>query len=880
MSLVEGALAQPENQRESYLESACSGNAELFTQAWDYVQSEARMRGFLLDPLFQAAEDENPFAPSQLLEGRFRIEREVARGGMGIVYEAFDEKLDRRIALKCAKSGFRKRLPPEVRHASEISHPNVCKIFEIHTASTANGEVDFLTMEFLEGETLAARLSRGRLHETDARAIAEQICAGLAEAHRNRVVHGDLKSNNVILAKDPGGGVRAVITDFGLANTTLGPAEDIPFGAADASQAGGTPDYMAPELWTNKKPSAASDVYALGVILYEVAAGRRPFGPEIPWEDRLTRHPPPIERTWDRIVGRCLDPDPARRFPNADEVAKALAPRSRRWWFVAAGAAVLTIGSVALTYEGATVAPQTVRLAVLPFGPADLSRNTAEQLARLKGNSATALKFIPLRDTLRKKVNTIQDARSLLGATHVLRGTVDQDNENVILNVHLTDTLSGVDKRDWKVRYRPAELRYAPIALAGFVTGTLELPPLLMNATVNAAARQDYLTGLSYVRDNIRLDEAVTLMEHAVAADPDSPLTYAGLAEAQWARSRGTGDKALREQARESLREAQIRNPDLAEVHLISGWINFVSGLNEQAKVDYQRAIALQPKNSEAYRRLTGVYERNGHLNEALAVAQKAVDIEPGSLANQKTLGNFYFVRGDLEHALPPYRKMVELAPQSSAPHRALGAGLGKLGRYEEAEQELRKAISLEDNFDTELTLGSVLLDAGKSREAIACLERANSIGPENGGLWLDLGLAYERDHRPSDAKTAFFRGRAFTRNYLAGDPRTFLERARLAYFEARLGDSQQAISEIAQALQTPRDDDELSLVALLTYEVIGLRGRSLDLLEGSSSTLFRSIMVQAERYPELAGLRHEPRYMKLVDSNHVRNEKGDKQWR
>ena len=412
------------------------------------------------------------------------------------------------------------------------------------------------------------------------------------------------------------------------------------------------------------------------------------------------------------------------------------------------------------------------------------------------------------------------------------------------------------------------------------MTGTLELPPLLTNATVDAAARQDYLTGLSYVRDNIRLDEAVTLMEHAVAADPDSPLTYAGLAEAQWARSRGTGDKALREQARESLREAQIRNPDLAEVHLIFGWINFASGLNEQAKVDYLRAIALQPKNSEAYRRLTGVYERNGHLNEALAAAQKAVDIEPGSLANQKTLGNFYFVRGDLEHALPPYRKMVELAPQSSAPHRALGAGLGRLGRYEEAEQELRKAISLEDDFDTELTLGSVLLDAGKNREAISSLERASSIGPENGGLWLDLGLAYERDGRPSNAKTAFFRGRAFTRNYLAGDTRTFLERARLAYFEARLGDSQQAISDIAQALQTPRDDDELLLVALLTYEVIGLRGRSLDLLEGSSSTLFRSIKVQAERYPELAGLRREPRYMKLVDSNHVRNEKGDKQWR
>src|ERR1700693_3795689 len=202
MNLVELALAQPEDQRQSFLESACSGNADLFARAWHYVQWETRMRGFLMEPLYAAAEDETPFQPGELLDSRFRIAREVARGGMGIVYEAFDEKLDRRIALKCARSGFRKRLPPEVRHASEISHPNVCKIFEIHTASTASGEIDFLTMEFLEGETLSARLARGRLPEAEARIIAAQICAGLAEAHRHRVVHGDLKSNNVILAHD------------------------------------------------------------------------------------------------------------------------------------------------------------------------------------------------------------------------------------------------------------------------------------------------------------------------------------------------------------------------------------------------------------------------------------------------------------------------------------------------------------------------------------------------------------------------------------------------------------------------------------------------------------------------------------------------------
>jgi len=272
MSLVEMALAQPEDEREAYLKSACSQSTELFDQAWNYVRWEERMKGFLLEPICPASEVENPFEAGQLLDGRFRIVKELARGGMGIVYEAMDERLDRRIAIKCAKSKYRKRLPPEVRSAREISHPNVCKIFEIHTASSRDRRTDFITMEFLDGETLTDRLQRGKLPAREAREIALQLCAGLSEAHRNQVVHGDLKSNNVILARSSGRRIRAVITDFGLARGMGSSSTTMQSGVK-----GGTPEYMAPELWKGEKASLASDIYALGVILYELASGRRPW---------------------------------------------------------------------------------------------------------------------------------------------------------------------------------------------------------------------------------------------------------------------------------------------------------------------------------------------------------------------------------------------------------------------------------------------------------------------------------------------------------------------------------------------------------------------------------------------------------------------------
>ena len=252
-------------------------------------------------------------------------------------------------------------------------------------------------MEFLDGETLAERLSRGKLPEAEARAIARQICAGLAEAHRNRVVHGDLKSNNVILTRDAGGDERAVITDFGLARKPRGLAGDetatLPGGASAASQAGGTPDYMAPELWKGEKPTAASDIYALGVILYELAAGRRPYPPGNalagPREAEACRRwgaggTPSCRSAW----------TPIRRSAFKTRV-KWLPPWNRRvrmrWWLAAAAAVLLAVVSGLVTFQRATAPQESLSLAMLPLeGRTGRSRTGRSCFARCgRGTGAT-----------------------------------------------------------------------------------------------------------------------------------------------------------------------------------------------------------------------------------------------------------------------------------------------------------------------------------------------------------------------------------------------------------------------------------------------------------------------------------------------------------
>jgi serine/threonine-protein kinase len=305
VSLLEQTLALPLLEREAYLRAVCADVSKLFGEVWNYIQLEQRTNGLLFDPLVSAESLRLPFQPGELLDARFRIVREVAQAGMGVVYEALDDKLLRRIAIKCGKPAFCRRLPAEVRNATEISHPNVCKIFEIHTVSTSQGEIDFVTMEFLEGETLAKRLGRELIPEAESRTIARQLCAGLAEAHRKHVIHGDLKSNNIILNTQADGAVRAVITDFGLARRS-----DVSQPTLQSGRMGGTPGYMAPELWRGEQATVASDVYALGVILYELAGGRRAHETEVSWPVRYSRKALPVHPNWQRILSRCLDPDP------------------------------------------------------------------------------------------------------------------------------------------------------------------------------------------------------------------------------------------------------------------------------------------------------------------------------------------------------------------------------------------------------------------------------------------------------------------------------------------------------------------------------------------------------------------------------------------
>jgi serine/threonine protein kinase len=291
-----------------------------------------------IDGAARLAPSQRPTLPIGLvLADRYRLLRFIGRGGMGQVYEAEDLELHKRVAVKAindelaANPEMISRLKREVQLAHQVTHPNVCRIFDFgqQRSSGSGPSLAFITMELLSGETLAQRVQRGPLAAQEALPIVRQLAGALAAAHCAGVIHRDFKSDNIILLNAPDG-VRAVITDFGLARAAF----DGDFQISSTGAVLGTVYYMAPEQALGEQVTRAADIYALGVVMFEMLTGQLPFTGKSPLAvalNRMHREPPSaralrpeISPALEAVILKCLALSPSERFHDAQEIAAAL----------------------------------------------------------------------------------------------------------------------------------------------------------------------------------------------------------------------------------------------------------------------------------------------------------------------------------------------------------------------------------------------------------------------------------------------------------------------------------------------------------------------------------------------------------------------------
>ena len=289
-SIFAGAVEMPAERRGAFLDDVCGGDAELRAEvqkliAADDGESDSPWRG-------SAESAVTRFATGTKLAGRFQVVRFIAAGGMGDVYEVEDLELGERLALKTIRPAVvgkphnLARFKREIQYAKRVTHPNVCRIHDLGSHREGDSETIFLTMELLVGETLASRLrSAGRMTTTAALPLVKQMAEALSAAHDAGIIHRDFKTSNVMLVGSAGT-LKAVVSDFGVAYSTAQAAEGT---LTEPGHMVGTPAYMAPEQLTHGELTPATDVYALGLVVFEMVTGRRPFTGDTPFDSALKR---------------------------------------------------------------------------------------------------------------------------------------------------------------------------------------------------------------------------------------------------------------------------------------------------------------------------------------------------------------------------------------------------------------------------------------------------------------------------------------------------------------------------------------------------------------------------------------------------------------
>ena len=661
--------------------------------------------------------------------GRFELERELGRGGFGVVWEARDRELGRRVAFKAVLPGRHhpsqeERLLLEAEAAARLSHPNIVTLHE--AGRSEHGP--YLVFELLEGKTLARRLAEGALPQREALRVGVEIAKAVAYAHAHGVVHRDLKPENVFLCDDG----RVKVLDFGLAHA---------FGRRRFD--GGTPAYMAPEQAAGAPEDERTDVFALGVLLFTMLSGTLPFEGE---RARRSHGRAPVLEVpgapaLGELVARMLSDAPVARPRDGTEVLSALssfaaemdrAPSSpgpvrtrsrlrssREIWIagaVAASVAVAVAGAWLVRHrvlDGAR--PETVHgggeipappspgaaaspsIAVLPF--ADVSPGKDQEyfsdgiadeiltaLAEVKG-----LRVIGRASSFSFKGRN-EDLRTIgrrLDVANTLEGSVRKEGQRVRITADLVNAADG--SRMWSKTFDKELTGIFAVQeeIARAVVAELEVklasklvkavPPTAERRTTSPEAFTQYLLGKQLWQRNTARDFRLSMQayEKALAVDPGYAPARAQLATVLRAVAYGETDPAsaasFRRRALEEAERALALAPDLAEARSIRGFLRF-AWLRDWtgAFADLRRAVELSPSDSPSHRRLGTLLASQGRLAEALLELENATRVDPLDPVSWNSLGDLQSSAGRIDLARAAHARALEISPGSEDANQGL----------------------------------------------------------------------------------------------------------------------------------------------------------------------------------------------------------------
>jgi serine/threonine protein kinase/Tfp pilus assembly protein PilF len=710
--------------------------------------------------------------------GRFQIIEEMGKGGMGRVYKVYDTEIKEKVALKLLKPEIAsdaktiERFRNEIRLARKIAHRNVCRMYDLGEYRGTR----FITMEYVDGEDLKSTIRRiGRLPVGKAVAIARQICEGLEEAHRLGVVHRDLKPGNIMLDREG----NARIMDFGIARSMKTK------GITGAGIMIGTPEYMSPEQVEGKETDARSDIYSLGVVLYEMVTGQMLFEGESPFtvgmkhKGEVPKDPkglnPQIPDDLSASILKCLEKDRDRRYRNAGELRSVLEniekgipstektatpkkPLTSKEITVTFGlkklilpaalvflAAALVLIWLAFFKEKPISRPSgRASIAVLPFEDWSPEKDQEALCKGLAVSLITALNKIDIlyvpapasSFSFEGEAGNIPEIGEKLKVSTILQGSIQKSENKIRIMVQLIDVAdeSTLWSEVYNREFRDIFDIQDQIALAIANELRLELlgsekELLKKRYTENIEAYSHYTQGLFYwnKRTADSLHRAIEEFRHAIDADPEYALAYVGLADCYNLLSlygNVRSDETF-PKARDAALKAIALDDTLGEAHNSLAYvISRYDWDQAAAEREFQRAIALNPNYATAHFWYAENLMMQERFDEAIQEMNLALELDPVSLIINSSLSMIYFYESKPERALEQAEKTIAMDPVF-AHARIIACGIhGILGHFSESIEEGKIAVELSGRSPFSIALlGWAYAVAGMEGEARKIIE-------------------------------------------------------------------------------------------------------------------------------------------------------------